>query len=227
VETTVDAKQPTPSGYAVDRGADRAGTEASADDGCGGVLMATRTTAMKDRKELVQKLGFYKIDGGLVMNGESTCTSIVIECLKANHTCRTATATTNSLVAQAQVIGMFMSDDFKVTEWSNDTISAELHTPVGGTSYLHIAINDDTPDKAEVINITKSFIDKAGKWITEVLTVANDPALDNFYARNVEHATHRIVPCLTITSRSVGLLAQSARTKNDGGARLLGSSGVA
>src|SRR6266436_20769 len=106
--------------------------EASADDRCGGVLMATRTTAMKDRKEMVQTLGFYKIDGGLVMNGQSTCTSIVVECLKANRTCRTATATTNALLGQPQVIGVFMSDDYKVTEWTKDTISAEMHTPVGG-----------------------------------------------------------------------------------------------
>jgi hypothetical protein len=36
-----------------------------------------------------------------------------------------------------------------------------------------------------------------------------------------------IVLCLTITNRSVGLLAQSAQTKNHGGARLPVSSGVA
>jgi hypothetical protein len=54
-------------------------TRASAEDRCGGVLMATRTTVMKDRKEMVQKLGFYAIDGGLVMDGKSTCTSIRIE----------------------------------------------------------------------------------------------------------------------------------------------------
>jgi hypothetical protein len=52
------------------------------------------------------------------------------------------------------------------------------HTPVGGTSYLHIAINDGAPDQAQVINITKSLIAKPGEWITEVLTVANDPALE-------------------------------------------------
>jgi len=83
-------------------------------------------------------------------------------------------------LGQPQVIGVMMSDDYKVTDWTRDTISAELHNVgvLGGTSYLHIAINDGTPDKAEVINITKSLIAKPGEWITEVLTVANDPAYE-------------------------------------------------
>src|SRR5271166_6103337 len=51
-------------------------TEIRAEDRCGGVLMATRTVTMKDRKEMVQKLGFYAIDGGLVMDGKSTCTPL-------------------------------------------------------------------------------------------------------------------------------------------------------
>ena len=67
---------------------------------------------------------------------------------------------------------------YRVTEWTRDTISAEMHTPVGGMSYLHIAINDRAPDQAQVINIVKSLIAKPGEWITEVLTVANNPALD-------------------------------------------------
>lgn len=155
-------------------------TRASAEDRCGGVLMAIRTTVMKDRKEMVQKLGFYAIDGGLVMDGKSTCTTIRIECSKEARTCRTATAITHTQAAmgQPQVLGVRMSDDYTVTEWTRDTISAEMHTPVGGTSYLHIAINDGAPDKAQVINITKSLIAKPGEWITEVLTVANDPALE-------------------------------------------------
>ena len=154
------------------------GTDASADDRCGGVLMATRTVTMKDRKDMVQKLGFYAIDGGLVMDGKSTCTSIRVECSKEARTCRTATATTDAFMGQPQVIGVMMSDDYRVTDWTRDTISAEMHTAVGGTSYLHIAVNDGVPDKAEMINITKSFIDKPGEWVTEVLTVANDPALE-------------------------------------------------
>ena len=153
-------------------------TRASAEGRCGGVLMATRTTVIKDRKEMVQKLGFYAIDGGLVMDGKSTCTSIRIECSKEARTCRTATATTNAFMGRPQVIGVMMSDDYRVTEWTRDTISAEMHTPVGGTSYLHLAINDGAPDKVQVINITKSLIAKLGEWITEVLTVANDPALE-------------------------------------------------
>jgi len=67
-------------------------TRTSAEDRCGGVLMTTMTTVMKDRKEMVQKLGFYAIDGGLVMDGKSTCTSIRIECSKEARTCRTASA---------------------------------------------------------------------------------------------------------------------------------------
>ena len=133
---------------------------------------------IKDRKEMVQKLGFYAIDGGLVMDGKSTCTSIRIECSKEARTCRTATATTNAFMGRPQVIGVMLSDDYRVTEWTRDTISAEMHTPVGGTSYLHLAINDGAPDKVQVINITKSLIAKLGEWITEVLTVANDPALE-------------------------------------------------
>jgi hypothetical protein len=46
----------------------------------------------------------------------------------------------------------------QVTDWTRDTISAEVHTVVGGTSYLHIAINAGAPDKAEAINITKSLM---------------------------------------------------------------------
>jgi len=137
--------------------------EASADDRCGGVLMATRTVAMKDRKEMVQTLGFYKIDGGLVMNGESTCTSIVIECLRANHTCRTATAETNAFFGRPHVLGVFMSDDYRVTEWTKDTISAEMHTPVGSTSYLHIAINDGTPRQSRGDQHNKIAYREAGR----------------------------------------------------------------
>jgi hypothetical protein len=151
---------------------------ASAEDRCGGVLMAIRTAVMKDRKEMVQKLGFYALDGGLVMDGKSTCTSIRIECSKEARTCRTATATTNALMGQPQVMGVMMSDDYKVTEWTRDTISAEMQTPVGGMSYLHIAINDGAPDNAQVINVFKSLVAKPGEWVTEVLTVANDPAIE-------------------------------------------------
>ena len=71
-----------------------------------------------------------------------------------------------------------MSDDYKVTEWTKDTISAELHlTITGGTSYLHIVINDDVPDRAEIVNFKQSLVANPGEWVTEVLTVANDPAL--------------------------------------------------
>jgi hypothetical protein len=159
-------------------------TKASAEDRCGGVLMATRSIGIKDHKSVVEKLGFYKIDGGLVLDGKSTCTSIVIECLKADRTCRTATAVTNSLSGQPHVVGVFMSDDYKVTDWTPEAISAEMHTSVGGTSYLHIVINDDAPDKVELINITKAFIGKPGEWVTEVLTVANDPGLDKLLHRS-------------------------------------------
>jgi hypothetical protein len=160
--------------------------EARADD-CGGVLMATRTIGgIKDHKSVVQKLGFYKLDGGLVMDGKSTCTSIVIECLKETRTCRTATAVTSSFSGQPHVVGVFMSDDYKVTDWTPDTISAEMHTSVGGTSYLHVVINDDAPDKVELINITKAFMGKPGEWVTEVLTVANDPAFEK-----LSHPTER------------------------------------
>jgi hypothetical protein len=151
-------------------------SEASADDRCGGVLMAVRGPVTKEHKTIVQKLGFYAIDGGLVTNGESTCTSIRIECVKETGTCRTATAVTNSILGSPQVVGVFMSDDYKITEWTKDIISAELHAPVGGTSYLHIVINDGVADKVEIINITKSFIEKPSEWVTEVLTVENDPA---------------------------------------------------
>ena len=65
----------------------------------------------------------------------------------------------------------------QVTEWTRDTISAEMRTLVGGTSYLHIAINDGAPDRAQIISITKSLIAKPDEWVTEVLTIANDPAL--------------------------------------------------
>jgi len=153
------------------------GSGANAEDRCGGVLMAPMTTVMKDRKETVQKLGFYAIDGGLVMDGKSTCTSIRIECSKEARTCRTATAITQAAMGKAQVIGVMMSDDYRVTEWTRDTISAEMRTLVGGTSYLHIASNDCAPDRAQIISITKSLIAKPDEWVTEVLTIANDPAL--------------------------------------------------
>jgi hypothetical protein len=67
-----------------------------------------------------------------------------------------------------------MSDDYAITEWTRDTISAEMHTPGLATGYLHIVINDDVPDKAELISISKSFVAKPGEWITEVQTVEND-----------------------------------------------------
>jgi hypothetical protein len=154
-------------------------TQANANDLCGGVLMATRSPGTKDHKALVQKFGFYMIDGGLVMNGGSTCTSIHIECQKATYTCRTATAVTNASAGRAHVVGVFMSDDYKITEWTKDTISAELDPLGGGKSYLHIIINDEVPDKAELINITKSLVTNPGEWVTEVLNVDNDPALAN------------------------------------------------
>src|SRR5882762_8203979 len=95
---------------------------AIADDRCGGVLMATKTMGSRGHKALIQQLGFWSIDGGLVMNGESTCTSIRIECERSSHTCRTATAVTNSIFGRPKVLGVFMSDDYKITEWTEDTI---------------------------------------------------------------------------------------------------------
>jgi hypothetical protein len=64
---------------------------------CGGVLMAQKTIANTDHKAFVQELGFYRIDGGPVLDGKSTCTSIVIECSKAAMMCHTATATTTAI----------------------------------------------------------------------------------------------------------------------------------
>src|ERR1700692_2175972 len=83
---------------------------AMADDRCGGVLMASRTMGSREHKALIQKLGFYMIDGGLLMNGESTCTSIHIECERTTDTCRTATAITQSTFGHPSVLGVFMSD---------------------------------------------------------------------------------------------------------------------
>jgi hypothetical protein len=151
-------------------------TEAGADDRCGGVLMASRGPVTTGHKARVQKRGYLEIDGGLVMNGESTCTSIHIECLRATRTCRrSAGAVASSILGPPQVLGVFMDDDYKITDWTEDTISAQ-NTIEGGTSYLHIAINDDVPDKAEVIRITKSSA--TGEWVTELMTVDNDPALE-------------------------------------------------
>lgn len=146
-------------------------------DRCGGVLMANRTLGTRDHKASVQKLGFYMIDGGLVMNGKSTCTSIHIECERATNVCRTATAVTKESFGRGQVLGVFMSEDYKVTDWSNETIRAEMHPAIGGTSYLHILVNDEIPDKVELINIVQSFIAKPGEWVTEVMTVEFDPAV--------------------------------------------------
>jgi hypothetical protein len=100
----------------------------TADDRCGGVMMATRSSGSHDHKTLIQKLGFYSTDGGLVMNGESTCTSIHIECERTNGICRIATAVTNSFLGPGQVFGIFMSDDYKITEWTKDVIRAEIRT---------------------------------------------------------------------------------------------------
>jgi hypothetical protein len=60
-------------------------------------------------------------------------------------------------------------------------MGAVLRFTGSGTSYLHIAINDGAPDKAQVINMAKSLIAKPGEWITEVLTVANDPAEERLH----------------------------------------------
>jgi hypothetical protein len=159
----------------------------AADDRCGGVWMATRSLGSPNHKMFVEKLGFYSIDGGLVMNGESTCTSIHIECEKTNGICRTATAVTNLLQGHAQVLGVFISDDYKITEWTRDTVSAETHTLNSGVVYLHIVINDEVPDKVEIIQINKSLIEKPGEWVTEVLTVDNDPSLTKLLRSQTEH----------------------------------------
>jgi hypothetical protein len=144
---------------------------------CGGVLMTSRTRGLDGHQALVEKLGFYMIDGGLVMNGKSTCTSIHIECAKAAQTCRIATAVTDLLLGHPHVGGIFMSDDYKITEWTKDSISAEMRPMGGGTSQLHIGINDNVPDNVDLINVTKSFVAKPGEWVTEVMTVASDPLL--------------------------------------------------
>jgi hypothetical protein len=65
---------------------------------------------------MVQKLGFYAIDGGLVgswTDGKSTCTSIRIECSKEARICRTATATANGFMGQPQAIGVMISDEYR------------------------------------------------------------------------------------------------------------------
>jgi hypothetical protein len=62
-----------------------------------------------------------------------------------------------------------------------EPMGAVLRFTGSGTSYLHIAINDGAPDKAQVINMAKSLIAKPGEWITEVLTVANDPAEERLH----------------------------------------------
>jgi hypothetical protein len=75
-----ESKQPTVSGCSVDCGTYRVALrhQLSRRGPLRRVLMATTTPAMTDRKEMVAKLDFYAIDGGLVMDGKSTCTSIRI-----------------------------------------------------------------------------------------------------------------------------------------------------
>ena len=79
-----------------------------------------------------------------------------------------------------------MSDDYTITTWTKEEISAQLNLVTGGTSQLHIAINDDTPDKVEIINIKKSLVAKPGEWVTEVMTVENDPG----YAKPLNKTEH-------------------------------------
>jgi hypothetical protein len=142
-------------------------------DFCGGVLMTIKTTPDKHHKAWVHDNGFYKIDGGLVLNGKSTCTSISIECAKADGTCRAARAVTAGFIGPPEVLGVFLEDDYKITEWTADTITAMRHSL--GDTYLHIVINDQTPDDVRIINTSRSLEDP-NKWATEVLTVENDPA---------------------------------------------------
>src|SRR5262249_27519266 len=96
---------------------------------------------------------------------------------RANNACRTATAVTVGSTGRPRVLGVFMSDDYAITEWTVDAIRAELHLLNGGMSYLHILINDGKPDQAEIINQNQSFVAKPGEWVTEVLTVENDPQI--------------------------------------------------
>src|SRR5215468_12111523 len=63
---------------------------------CGGVMGAHKTSVIKDHKEMIKKLGFYAVDGTVLQDGKSTCTSIRIECLKKEMICRTATAVTHT-----------------------------------------------------------------------------------------------------------------------------------
>src|SRR5712664_2999077 len=87
----------------------------AADDRCGGVLMSNRSAASPHHKKDAQELGFYSTYGGLLMNGESTCTSVRIECERKSGICRTATAVTASLLGRAQVVAVSMSYDYNVT----------------------------------------------------------------------------------------------------------------
>jgi hypothetical protein len=142
--------------------------------------MSNRSVGSPHHKRDIQELGFYSTYGGLLVNGESTCTSIRIVCERKSEICRTATAVTASLLGHAQVVAVSMSYDYNVTKWADDIISAENHNlGLGsGTGYLHIVIKDTVPDEIKMINILQSLIAKRGEWITEVFTVGNDPSFE-------------------------------------------------
>jgi hypothetical protein len=148
---------------------------------CGGVVMVPNPF-MSD-KASAEKIGIYKTSGALLPHTEHYCPMVAIECKRdlplggnGNPTgkCRVAFASIGLPQGEPPELSVYIDDDYKITTWTTDTITAERPTFMGGKSEIYIKLNDQKPDNIQMFRITpKSSTsgELTGEWTTEVQTV--------------------------------------------------------
>jgi hypothetical protein len=138
---------------------------------CGGVVMVPNLPTEGDNhKAFIEHIGIYKVSGGLLPHREHYCQMVDVECTREAGKCRAAFAMIVLPKGKPPELGVYMTDDYKITMWTTNRISAERPTPIGGKSEIYITLNDQTPDDVQMMNIVPK-ISNSGELTTDVLTI--------------------------------------------------------
>ncbi len=143
----------------------------AAEPTCGGVAMPLRLFSSDGAMDA--KIGGFVVDGSLFQDGKNTCQAVHIACFKATGSCETAIAV---MIFEKdrypRILGIFISDEIKISRWTNNEIVAAGQTHLCKWSQLFV---NYTTNKIRLIETSGSGPGCAGGPVINVLDVETDP----------------------------------------------------
>src|SRR6266568_7593268 len=109
----------------------------AAEPTCGGVAMPLRVFSSDGAMDA--KIGVFVVDGSLFLDGKNTCQAVHIACFKETGSCETAIAV---MIFEKdrypRILGIFVSNEMKISRWTNDEIVAAGQTHLCKWSQLFV-----------------------------------------------------------------------------------------